>query len=97
MLWKLLLMSTIFSASTFAQFYEDQRCRCICPKTNTIINSTEQSIRTLYIAYVPPNQCNCYGVILPRVSDKIRHNAQSFCPRCDCKYEKRNTTVIMLI
>lgn len=39
---------------------------------------------------------NCDGVILPKVADEIKENAQVFCPRCDCKYETRNTTVIMV-
>ncbi|XP_023937991.1 putative protein 2 [Bicyclus anynana] len=98
MFWKFVFISfSIFIASTLAQFYEDQRCRCVCPTTTSVINNTEKSNRTLYIAYVPPNKCNCYGVILPKVSDEIRDNAQLFCPRCDCKYETRNTTVIMVV
>ncbi|XP_041986200.1 uncharacterized protein CG1161-like [Aricia agestis] len=80
-----------------AQMYEDKRCRCVCPNPSSIINSTIKTDRTLYIAYVPPNQCNCDGVILPRVSNKVKDNAEIFCPRCECKYETRNTTIIMVV
>lgn len=37
---------------------------------------------------------NCDGVILPRIGDEIKGKEQEFCPRCECKYETRNTTVI---
>ncbi|XP_069364640.1 uncharacterized protein CG1161-like isoform X2 [Maniola hyperantus] len=43
------------------------------------------------------SESNCDGVILPKVTDEIRDNAQLFCPRCECKYETRNTTVIMVV
>lgn len=37
---------------------------------------------------------NCDSVILPKYSEKIKGKEQEFCPRCECKYENRNTTVI---
>jgi hypothetical protein len=37
---------------------------------------------------------NCDTVILPRVGDDIKGKEQEFCPRCECKYESRNTTII---
>ncbi|XP_045458069.1 proton-transporting V-type ATPase complex assembly regulator TMEM9-like [Melitaea cinxia] len=95
MIWKLIVVSSVLFVE--AQFYEDKRCRCVCPTPASILNNTKQTDRTLYIAYVPPNKCNCDGVILPKVADEIRENAQVFCPRCDCKYETRNTTVIMVV
>lgn len=33
-------------------------------------------------------------MILPKYADKIKGKEQEFCPRCECKYENRNTTVI---
>ncbi|CAH4038613.1 transmembrane protein 9B-like isoform X1 [Pieris brassicae] len=87
-----------FSPSILAQFYEDQRCRCVCPSQSAFLNKTVKgSDRKLYIAFVPPNKCTCDAVILPLVSDEIRQNAQIFCPRCDCTYESRNTTIIMVV
>ncbi|CAH2103672.1 unnamed protein product [Euphydryas editha] len=97
MIWKLIVISSVLFVEVQAQFYEDKRCRCVCPTPASILNNTIKSNRTLYFAYVPPNKCNCDGVILPKVSDEIRENAQVFCPRCDCKYETRNTTVIMVV
>lgn len=78
-----------------AQSYEDKRCKCICPSIKSVNNNTEDdSDRMLIIDNVPPNKCNCDGVILPRIADKIKGKEQEFCPRCDCKYENRNTTII---
>ncbi|XP_026496352.1 proton-transporting V-type ATPase complex assembly regulator TMEM9-like [Vanessa tameamea] len=94
MFWKLIIIFSVFFVET--QLYEDKRCRCVCPTPTSILNSTK-SERTLYIAYVPPNKCNCDGVILPKAADEIRENAQMFCPRCDCRYETRNTTIIMVV
>jgi hypothetical protein len=37
---------------------------------------------------------DCDSVILPRYAEKIKGKEQEFCPRCECKYENRNTTVI---
>jgi hypothetical protein len=37
---------------------------------------------------------NCDTVVLPRVGDDIKGKEQEFCPRCECKYESRNTTII---
>ncbi|CAH0716277.1 unnamed protein product, partial [Brenthis ino] len=96
MSWKCVFLFSILFGNAMSQFYEDKRCRCICP-TISIVNDTHKTLRTLYIAYVPPNLCNCNGVILPKVADEVRHNARMFCPRCECKYESRNTTIIMIV
>lgn len=46
---------------------------------------------------MPDKHCsNCDSVILPKVDDEVRMNAELFCPRCECKYETRNTAVIMV-
>ena len=36
----------------------------------------------------------CEGAVLPHLGKEIKDKAQIFCPRCDCKYENRNTTII---
>lgn len=52
----------------------------------------------LIIDNVPPNKCNCDNVILPRVEDKLNGSkGLEFCPRCECKYENRNTTTIKVV
>lgn len=42
--------------------------------------------------YVSSSDCD--SVILARYAEKIKGKEQEFCPRCECKYENRNTTVI---
>uniref|UniRef100_A0A336ML15 CSON003293 protein n=1 Tax=Culicoides sonorensis TaxID=179676 RepID=A0A336ML15_CULSO len=84
-----------------AQSYEDKRCKCVCPSVNSVINRTiNDDARMLIIENVPPSMCNCDGVILPRLSKKnisIEGKEKEFCPRCDCKYENRNTTIIKVV
>ncbi|XP_077302567.1 uncharacterized protein CG1161 [Arctopsyche grandis] len=92
-----LLLICVLGAT--AQSYDDRRCKCVCPSPSAVINSTQgsHSDRKLYIANVPPNKCNCDGVILPRVGEDIKGKEQEFCPRCECIYENRNTTIIMVV
>lgn len=40
---------------------------------------------------------NCDGVILPRAGKKLEGKEQEFCPRCECKYENRNTAIIQVV
>jgi len=81
-----------------SQSYDDKRCKCICPSINSVMNNTqEDNNRILVIDNVPPNKCNCDSVILPKWAEKIKGKEQEFCPRCECKYENRNTTVIKVV
>lgn len=75
--------------------YEDVRCKCVCPSPEVVNGS--KSDRKLYIGNVPPLKCDCNGVILPQVSDDVRVKEKEFCPRCECKYESRNTTTIKVV
>ncbi|KAG5866038.1 hypothetical protein JTB14_016829 [Gonioctena quinquepunctata] len=88
-------------ASSEAQSYEDKRCKCICPSIASVSNKDETSrnltSRILYITNDPPNKCNCDGVILPRIGQDIVGKEREFCPRCECKYENRNTTIIKVV
>ncbi|XP_063545909.1 uncharacterized protein CG1161-like isoform X1 [Cydia strobilella] len=84
------------------QSYEDKRCKCVCPSPSAVLNNNSTSNNTtsdrkLYIANVHPNKCNCDGVILPQVGELIKGREQEFCPRCECKYENRNTTIIKVV
>ena len=82
------------SNGTSAGEYEDVRCKCLCPVTSIIDSrSSNNSNRKLYIYNVPPSRCNCDFVVLPKIAELSNKSAE-FCPRCECKYESRNTTVI---
>lgn len=72
-----------------AQSYEDARCLCTC----TIRNGT-QRYKKFHITNVPPNN-DCDGVVITAIDDKTRN--EELCPRCECKYESRNTTIIKVV
>ncbi|KAJ0183999.1 hypothetical protein K1T71_000422 [Dendrolimus kikuchii] len=77
--------------------YEDKRCKCVCPSPAAVLNNTGGTGRSPFIDNVPPNKCNCAGVILPRIGNLLNGREQEFCPRCECKYENRNTTIIKVV
>ncbi|XP_061718881.1 transmembrane protein 9B-like isoform X2 [Cydia pomonella] len=89
-----ILLSLILG--TLGQVYEDKRCRCVCPSPAMVFNSTVSPQRKLYIADVPPSKCNCIEVVLPRLVD-LKGREGEYCPRCECKYQTRNTTVIKVV
>ncbi|XP_026331834.1 uncharacterized protein CG1161-like [Hyposmocoma kahamanoa] len=99
MYYKCILMVFAATCVLYAsgQSYEDKRCKCVCPSLAAILNNTNGSDRKLYIANVPPSKCDCDGVILPQVDAEIKSRGQEFCPRCECKYENRNTTIIKVV
>ncbi|XP_308543.5 uncharacterized protein CG1161 isoform X2 [Anopheles gambiae] len=98
LLYSITLVIVFHVATTQSQSYEDKRCKCICPSFKTADNTTQEGTdRMLIIDNVPPNKCNCDGVILPRLVGKIKGKGQEICPRCDCKYENRNTTIIKVV
>ncbi|XP_013183581.1 proton-transporting V-type ATPase complex assembly regulator TMEM9 [Amyelois transitella] len=85
------------AGSVFSQSYEDKRCRCVCSNPAVVLNDTQSTNRQLYIANVPPDKCNCEFVVLPHIGIDIKGRGQALCPRCECKYEMRNTRVIMIV
>ncbi|KAK2717480.1 hypothetical protein QYM36_006304, partial [Artemia franciscana] len=82
-------------ALTIKAQYEDVRCKCVCPDTSVVNGTT--SNRKLFIGNVPPTKCDCTNVVLPQVGQDIVGKEQEFCPRCQCRYESRNTTTIKVV
>ncbi|CAD6213282.1 GSCOCG00004003001-RA-CDS [Cotesia congregata] len=84
-----------------AKSYDDKRCKCICPSISSVINTTTPSNptnkRMNFIGNVSPSDCNCDGVVLPKIKDQLNGQELIFCPRCECKYENRNTTIIKIV
>ncbi|KAJ8736839.1 hypothetical protein PYW07_000110 [Mythimna separata] len=101
MYFKLCVLVLVSTCTVFASghSYEDNRCKCVCPSPAAVLNNTAAADRSPFMksANVPPNKCNCESVILPRVADQIKGREQEFCPRCECKYENRNTTIIKVV
>ncbi|XP_013776569.1 uncharacterized protein CG1161-like isoform X2 [Limulus polyphemus] len=75
--------------------YSDIRCKCVCPSTEVVNGSKTE--RNLYIGNVPPDECNCDGVVLSQIGYDLKNKEREFCPRCECHYESRNTTTIRVV
>lgn len=84
----------IFNINIVQGQYEDVRCKCICPVPSVVSNNTNGTTRRLYIKNVVPNQCNCDFVVLPQLTPDIQNKTKEFCPRCECKFESRDTSII---
>jgi len=78
----------------------DVRCKCVCPNPG-VINATspQAETRRIYIKNVPPNHCDCQNVVIPSlyVEDHVERLPETFCPRCVCRYEQRNTLIIKVV
>ncbi len=92
----ILLVLILCLKSCFCE-YNDFRCKCVCPSPGVVTNETSLTNRKLYIGNVSPNHCNCDYVVLPQLSRDIQDKAKEFCPRCECKYESRNTSTIRFV
>uniref|UniRef100_A0A6A7FW17 TMEM9 family protein n=1 Tax=Hirondellea gigas TaxID=1518452 RepID=A0A6A7FW17_9CRUS len=91
----LLLIFYISSVQPVQAQYEDKRCICVCPEPS-VVNATKSN-RRIYKHSVAPNKCDCDNVVLPNLHEDIKGREKEFCPRCDCKYESRNTTTIKVV
>lgn len=36
-------------------------------------------------------------VVIPKIANQLNGKEGEFCPRCECKYENRNTTIIKVV
>jgi len=81
-------------ASINAQ-YEDRRCICVCPQPPGA--NASKSVGMVFNYPVPPEKCNCEDAVLPNLFVDMKGHENEFCPRCDCKYESRNTTIIKVV
>lgn len=81
---------------TSGQSFENTRCKCVCPSISTVTNSTDKNA-IIQIVNVPPDKCSCLWVIIPKIGEAIKGKEKEFCPRCECKYENRNTAIIKVV
>lgn len=89
-LWLNLLLLIVLSCAE-AQ-YDDVRCKCICPVIAKA-NTTQQSRKVYVRSFHEPSMCKCETV----VEDWVRMSSASFCERCECQWQRRNTTVIKVV
>merc|ERR1711976_397394 len=82
--------------------HQDSRCNCVCPDpvVSQSGSNPDELIgdrRTIYInSSVTPEQCTCPNVVLIHLN-LTDTEAESFCPRCLCKYQTRSLTVIKVV
>lgn len=96
----LIVLLNLIAIEVQGQGYEDRRCRCVCPSLSSVTNKTNDPQHTVLVkkvSSVPPNKCTCEDIILPIYKDKITGKEQEYCPRCECKYEHRNQTIIQVV
>ncbi|KAF5301767.1 hypothetical protein FQR65_LT08750 [Abscondita terminalis] len=99
MFWKVVCFTAVLVVVVECQLYENSRCTCKCPSIASITNTTEVPRKGGFVRIenVPSNICNCVNVVLPKLGDKIKGRENEFCPRCECKYEVRNVTIIKVV
>eukprot|EP00111_Clytia_hemisphaerica_P018873 TCONS_00055794-protein len=62
----------------------DVRCKCICPKETHSNKSNIIVVNNL----TSPDECHCSNIV---------GREETFCLRCECKFETRNTVLIKAI
>jgi len=105
-----LLASFTFCVNSHA-IHQDTRCNCICPDpsvsqaesisaADNLQNDAAEHIgdrRSIYInSSVSPDDCNCPKVVLIHLNLSDAQ-ADSFCPRCLCKYQTRSLAIIKVV
>merc|ERR1712141_869729 len=99
----LVLVSLLTQLSFSSGNHYDVRCKCVCPNPGIInLNTTDPTAeeRRLYIRNVAPSHCDCLNVVIPSLYVEHHHVTrlpEAFCPRCVCRYEQRNTTIIKVV
>lgn len=84
--------------------HQNSRCLCKCPDVSTVtedVSTTRRrERRSVYInSTVSPDNCDCPHVVLPYITEPplTESQADAFCPRCKCKYQLRNLTVMKVV
>jgi len=102
--WTILLLSVTAIRSEGVDENEnadfvDSRCSCKCPETGSVdpdINNPMPN-RKMYIStHVNATDCDCEHVVKPLLQ-LTQPQVDKFCPRCQCKHEKRSITIIKVV
>merc|ERR1712077_104690 len=104
-----IIVLVLVSTTNSEPIHQDSRCNCVCPDPSLVglpntdeyenikIQKAIEDRRTIYInSTVSPNECNCHSVVLIHLNLN-ESQADSFCPRCNCKYQTRSLTVIKVV
>jgi len=71
--------------------YDDVRCKCVCPSVTQVNGTTTRKI--FVQSFHDPSRCKCEHV----VDSSIISSQPNFCERCDCQWQRRNTTTIKVV
>ena len=105
---KLLVVGFPFVYCEDSVKHQDSRCQCKCPDVSTVGANNERIMdewstlehkdtRSIYInSSVKAEDCDCEKVVLPKLNLN-QTQADSFCPRCQCKYQIRSLTIIKVV
>jgi len=101
----IILLPVIIEAEVPSGQFADTRCICQCPEPSLVIKSVTAKLnRTVYIPTKTPSpsECICEEVVIPLIrdilgTDILQGKEGEFCPRCNCRYSRRNTTIIQVI
>ncbi|KAK2160427.1 hypothetical protein LSH36_133g01025 [Paralvinella palmiformis] len=70
--------------------YEDVRCKCVCPSVK-VHNTTSHKV--FLKTFSDPDLCRCSMV----VDKAVQETEYNFCNKCECKWNRRNTTTIKVV
>lgn len=92
----LVILATLLAISHAGDEFSDHRCICICPSFSVINEKPTDGDRKIYIDIMNKEDCTCEKVL---ESWKPNQTAMltGFCPRCNCRFEVRNTTTMKIV
>ena len=106
--WVLPLFLLWAQSALGEEIHQNSRCNCKCPDVSTIgvsgkpVDMMDRGLddkdnhRSTYIdSSVTPDDCDCKHVVIPVLNlneTQAKAAIESFCPRCQCKYQVRYAT-----
>lgn len=111
MLLTFILLASFTLCVNSHAIHQDTRCNCICPDPSIAQSESISAIdnlqndaaehigarRSIYInSSVSPDDCDCQKVVLIHLN-LTDAQADSFCPRCLCKYQTRSLAIIKVV
>lgn len=89
-----ILVATLVASSQAGDEFYDYRCICVCPSF-TVIGEQETN-RKIYVDILNKDNCSCENVLKSWKPNKTEM-LKTFCPRCNCNFEVRNTTTMKIV
>ncbi|KAI6183762.1 hypothetical protein M3Y97_00523600 [Aphelenchoides bicaudatus] len=100
MICRTTLLISLFLALSVEANFEDSRCRCTCPSTESFSSSnTTANPRRYYTkTNLPSSICTPQNVVKQSVKQYVDEaHTDAFLANCDCRYESRNTVLLKVV